>query len=105
MKKMVLDGVPRLLLYATKNIRCGEELRYDYGVGDLPWRCQHEVIFTHQNKYFQQVVLKASGAIRFSPILHTNIKDSNKLYTNFYDLVMICRTHVLDGFLKGKGHI
>ena len=47
MKKMVLDGKPRLLLYATKNIKCGKELRYDYGVGDLPWRRQHELNFSH----------------------------------------------------------
>lgn len=28
----------RLCLFATKNIDRGSELRYDYGVTNLPWR-------------------------------------------------------------------
>jgi len=27
-----------LALYALRDIKIGEELRYDYGVKDLPWR-------------------------------------------------------------------
>ena len=40
MKIVLLDNYPRLCLFATKHIKCGEELRYDYGEndGDLPWR-------------------------------------------------------------------
>ncbi|KAJ8046142.1 hypothetical protein HOLleu_04718 [Holothuria leucospilota] len=29
---------PRLCLFARRDIGEGEELRYDYGVDDLPWR-------------------------------------------------------------------
>lgn len=37
-KAMFLGGKPRLLLFATKYITVGTELRYDYGGGSLPWR-------------------------------------------------------------------
>ena len=30
-----------LALYALRDIMIGEELRYDYGVKDLPWRNLH----------------------------------------------------------------
>jgi len=30
--------VPHVCLFARKHIEEGEELRYDYGVADLPWR-------------------------------------------------------------------
>ena len=37
-KVMVICGKPRLLLFATKDIAAGTELRYNYGGGGLPWR-------------------------------------------------------------------
>lgn len=33
-----LSGKQRVLLFAQRDIGVGEELRYDYGGGDLPWR-------------------------------------------------------------------
>ena len=38
MKKCVIEGVPRIYLKAISNIVDGEELRYNYGDIDLPWR-------------------------------------------------------------------
>ena len=38
MKKINFQGSPRLCLFATKEILEGEEIVYDYGVKDLPWR-------------------------------------------------------------------
>lgn len=38
MKKLEIDGKPRLCLFALKDISIGEQLVYDYGVADLPWR-------------------------------------------------------------------
>ena len=32
------QGLPVLVLYSKRSISRGEELRYDYGVPDLPWR-------------------------------------------------------------------
>jgi SET domain-containing protein len=37
-KKVSMDGKPRLAIYAKRELNIGEELRYDYGVKDLPWR-------------------------------------------------------------------
>jgi len=45
-KAMYIGGIARLLLFATKPISAGTEIRYDYG-GHLPWRkvactlCKH----------------------------------------------------------------
>jgi len=38
MRIVEIDKVPHLGLFATKTIFADEELRYDYGVSDLPWR-------------------------------------------------------------------
>ena len=38
MKKTIINQQPYLCLYARRDIEIGEELRYDYGVSDLPWR-------------------------------------------------------------------
>ncbi|XP_064653238.1 uncharacterized protein LOC135503564 [Lineus longissimus] len=41
MKKVSTEkGSPALCLFANRDIEIGEELRYDYGVDDLPWRQQ-----------------------------------------------------------------
>nr|XP_034322321.1 N-lysine methyltransferase KMT5A-like [Crassostrea gigas] len=38
MKILEVDGVPQLVLYASRKIGKGEEIRYDYGEKNLPWR-------------------------------------------------------------------
>uniref|UniRef100_A0A8W8NXV7 SET domain-containing protein n=1 Tax=Magallana gigas TaxID=29159 RepID=A0A8W8NXV7_MAGGI len=38
MKILEVDGVPHLVLYASRKICKGEEIRYDYGEKNLPWR-------------------------------------------------------------------
>ena len=38
MKKLSFNCLPCLCLYALHDIEAGLELRYDYGVKDLPWR-------------------------------------------------------------------
>lgn len=40
MKKIERERKPYLALFATKSIDIGEELRYDYGVKNLPWRAK-----------------------------------------------------------------
>ncbi|XP_064601264.1 N-lysine methyltransferase KMT5A-A-like [Liolophura sinensis] len=40
MRAISFLGRPRLCLFALKDINIGEELRYDYGVEDLPWRLE-----------------------------------------------------------------
>ena len=38
MRRILVNQQPHLCLFASKDINIGEELRYDYGVKDLPWR-------------------------------------------------------------------
>jgi len=38
MRVVEIDKRPHLALFATKNILPNEEICYDYGVPDLPWR-------------------------------------------------------------------
>lgn len=40
MKKIEVEGKPHLCLFALKDIKDGEEITYDYGGGDCPWRMQ-----------------------------------------------------------------
>lgn len=37
-KVLTVAGRPHVLIFAGKDIDPGEELRYDYGGGDMPWR-------------------------------------------------------------------
>ena len=37
-KAMIIAGKPRVVIFATKHIMSGTELRYDYGGRNLPWR-------------------------------------------------------------------
>lgn len=38
MKLVMVENQPRLCLFANRDILKGEELRYDYGESNLPWR-------------------------------------------------------------------
>ncbi|XP_052417772.1 uncharacterized protein LOC127962261 isoform X2 [Carassius gibelio] len=39
MKTIRVDGKPHLCLFATRSICPGEEITYDYGDSEWPWRC------------------------------------------------------------------
>jgi len=43
-KAYYIDGVPHILVFAAKDILADEELRYDYGTGDLPWQTNKKVL-------------------------------------------------------------
>ncbi|XP_066531049.1 uncharacterized protein [Hoplias malabaricus] len=38
MKRIILEGRPRLCLFALRDITSGVEITYNYGDGDCPWR-------------------------------------------------------------------
>jgi len=44
-KVVAFDGMPHVLIIAGRDIGTGEELRYDYGVADAPWRNRNPVNF------------------------------------------------------------
>ena len=37
MKKVMLEAVPYLCIFATRDIEISEEITYYYGVDELPW--------------------------------------------------------------------
>jgi len=38
-KTLIVEGKPHIILFASKDIAAGQEIRYDYGGGSaLPWR-------------------------------------------------------------------
>ncbi|MBN3294754.1 KT5AA methyltransferase, partial [Polypterus senegalus] len=39
-KRITVKGKPHLCLFAIRDISPGEEITYDYGSGDWPWRCK-----------------------------------------------------------------
>lgn len=43
MKKIVVDGVPHLCLFAITDINEGQEITFDYGGDDLPWRSKRSI--------------------------------------------------------------
>ncbi|MEQ2260013.1 hypothetical protein XENORESO_019744 [Xenotaenia resolanae] len=40
MKYLTVQGKPHLCLFATREINQGEEITYNYGDSDWPWRCK-----------------------------------------------------------------
>ena len=38
MRKIMVGDVPHLCLFALRDIGLNEEISYDYGIDDLPWR-------------------------------------------------------------------
>lgn len=55
MKKMIINSRPHLAIYAKRNLSTNEELRYDYGVKDLPWRIKKGINgnIYYKSKFFQ----------------------------------------------------
>lgn len=49
-KVAFLHGQPRVLLFAAHDIMADTELRYDYGLKDLPWR---QVVTSRYINYVQ----------------------------------------------------
>jgi len=45
-KSNFLNGKPRLLLFAAKDIAANSQLFYDYGGKELSWRTVRNVLFT-----------------------------------------------------------
>ncbi|XP_066523424.1 histone-lysine N-methyltransferase set-1-like [Hoplias malabaricus] len=60
MKTIEVKGKPHLCLFSLKDIIPGEELHYDYGDGDWPWREQSKKQNLHGNlaKFRQQAGLQ-----------------------------------------------
>ncbi|KAG9282112.1 N-lysine methyltransferase KMT5A-A-like [Astyanax mexicanus] len=47
MKRIIVDGKPHLCLFALRDITSGEEITYNYGVADCPWRTKVSIFLNH----------------------------------------------------------
>ncbi len=50
MKYFTVEGKPHLCLFAVRDISPGEEITYNYGDSDWPWRCKVVNIFDSAHK-------------------------------------------------------
>uniref|UniRef100_A0AAR2L5V7 SET domain-containing protein n=1 Tax=Pygocentrus nattereri TaxID=42514 RepID=A0AAR2L5V7_PYGNA len=48
MKMIEVDGRPHLCLFAIEDIKEGDEITYDYGGGDWPWRKKVYKVFFNE---------------------------------------------------------
>ncbi|XP_028418510.1 N-lysine methyltransferase KMT5A-A-like [Dendronephthya gigantea] len=51
MKRLIINSQPHLAIYAKRDLCKNEELRYDYGVKDLPWRIQKDRLKHKREKF------------------------------------------------------
>lgn len=63
MKKMVVENRPHLCLFAIAQIKKGDEIEYDYGDSNWPWRekvcwlfCKNQLLFMHFFQDFPECV-------------------------------------------------
>lgn len=60
MKFLNVEGKPHLCLFATQDISAGEEITYNYGNSDWPWRCKvisvHKIVFPYINVFFNSII-------------------------------------------------
>jgi len=56
MKKIIFDSLPRLCLFALQQINPGDEITYDYGNDNYPWR---------QNEVFLNFVIPFLSELKF----------------------------------------
>ena len=55
MKKVMVDKEPFLCLFAATDVSGGTELRYDYGVSNLPWEVKvYSLNLSKHSRYFKE---------------------------------------------------
>lgn len=86
MKKYYTNGKLRIYLNAVANIVHGEELRYDYGESDLPWRSHVSFDF---NLIILLVVINGFGEMQEKGIEYLKF-NTKSFYVNLSnDLIKI----------------
>ncbi|XP_071855579.1 uncharacterized protein [Apostichopus japonicus] len=75
MQVVLVDGKPHLCLFACDSIEENDEIRYDYGVPDLPWRKQ----MLHMEHTEASRVQRAEGGVSHS-IVHDDEAASMDVY-------------------------
>ncbi|XP_065096733.1 uncharacterized protein [Paramisgurnus dabryanus] len=92
MKKIVLDGVPHLCLFAITDINEGQEITYDYGGDDLPWRSKRSIkklltVTTDQSQLVSTLV--PSTECLHQPLTFTT--DQSQLVSTHVPFTEVCQ--------------
>ncbi|XP_033114799.1 uncharacterized protein LOC117115204 isoform X2 [Anneissia japonica] len=78
-KKILINGLPYLCLYAKKQISVGEEIRYDYGNQFAPWRtaiqCPEET----------DAMILLQSLLDGNPQLGTSVEDIGEVMGSVFD--------------------
>ncbi|KAJ8050002.1 hypothetical protein HOLleu_03007 [Holothuria leucospilota] len=88
MRKITHNGKVILCLFATKKIVPGQEIRYDYGVKNLPWRPNGNSAIKskqHQGTIMQEIQPKtlAEADTRMQPNKIQRVADNNCNTTHY----------------------
>ncbi|PIK59075.1 putative histone-lysine N-methyltransferase pr-set7-like [Apostichopus japonicus] len=92
MRIVSLEGVPKLCLFALKDIEKGSELRCDYGVSDLPWR-KREQIQMETNKVPQESSSEQS-------VYEVDTQENNGRFANLVEKDLIHRNDLVQKSCK-----
>lgn len=75
MKKVVLDGLPHLALFASRDLEKEEQLLYDYDGDDLPWRAKGTTLQNVIEMLLLQIVmLNCRGVARYASCVPDALK-------------------------------
>ncbi|XP_073697250.1 uncharacterized protein [Garra rufa] len=86
MKKMDVNGKPHLCLFALNDIKEGEEITYDYGEEDYPWRTQKTSIAAYNkaesdsDPSLQSKMNDATGQNNSSQQIATQLQNENEIF-------------------------
>lgn len=90
--RVVLDsaGKPHLCIFASKNIEKGDEIRFDYGVKNLPWRkkCMYTLLFIRYVRHLEYKQASLFDIWQYKVIyMYSNLQTKCiffYLYSNWY---------------------
>ncbi|XP_036430967.1 histone-lysine N-methyltransferase set-1-like isoform X1 [Colossoma macropomum] len=87
MKKIIVQGKPHLCLFAIRDIMPGEEITYDYGGSDWPWRRKSACKDTANMKDNVEPSRSASGPVTNAGASTSDLKPACKDSANMMDVV------------------
>ncbi|XP_033101539.1 uncharacterized protein LOC117104801 [Anneissia japonica] len=81
-KVLVISGKPALCLFSLRNIAEGEEILYDYGVKDLPWKKNKTTNKSHTN-------MDLAEGEKLAANRNTSVKEDKDSDENHFDQILL----------------
>ncbi|XP_040925303.1 uncharacterized protein LOC114849331 isoform X3 [Betta splendens] len=76
MKRVIAEGKPHLCLFALRDIKAGEEITYDYGGSDWPWRKQAKVQETASDTLSSDEVPQSPSPSKMQAKMQNTVADT-----------------------------